>query len=388
MKKQGKRNSLALLMLVAVLWIPGFAQTTDRDIEHVVVYKEKGKYGGWPANHGIWVWGNEILVGFVKADFKERQPGLHTYDPTTARNFYARSYDGGNNWELEEASTLGQTGWGHDNNLPESVAESPTPLSSSISDFTDPGFILTFLRHNNHDGPSHFYYSMNKGKAWSGPYTFPNMGSPGLATRTDYHVEAPHELAAFVTSAKTNNKEGKVGFSRTKDGGKTWDLVSWITPEQGGFDIMPSSIKLSGQQWITFIRTRYENGQNLISSYLSKDDGLTWSRLIDPAPDTGRGGSPPAAVMLKDGRIALGYFHRSNYGSRVHVRFSDDEGKSWGDEIILRSGDGANRDVGYPRMVQREDGKLVIVYYWNNSLDPTQDPVRYIAATIFDPEDY
>ena len=31
---------------------------------HLVVAREPGRYGGWPANHGMWAWGNEILVGF------------------------------------------------------------------------------------------------------------------------------------------------------------------------------------------------------------------------------------------------------------------------------------------------------------------------------------
>ena len=92
--------------------------------------------------------------------------------------------------------------------------------------------------------------------------------------------------------------------------------------------------------------------------------------------------------MLKDDRLALGYIHRSNFGSRVHVRFSSNQGETWGDEIILRQGDGANRDAGYPRLVQRKDGKLVMIYYWNNVLDQDAKPFRYIAATVFDPEEY
>ena len=38
--------------------------------QNVVVYKAAGRYGGWPANHGIWSWGNEILVGFEAGYFK------------------------------------------------------------------------------------------------------------------------------------------------------------------------------------------------------------------------------------------------------------------------------------------------------------------------------
>src|ERR687892_285235 len=32
--------------------------------KHVVLARDPGRYGGWPANHGVWAWDNEILVGF------------------------------------------------------------------------------------------------------------------------------------------------------------------------------------------------------------------------------------------------------------------------------------------------------------------------------------
>src|SRR5690606_16541354 len=302
-----------------------------RHIEHKILFQQNGKYGGWPANHGVWVWEDEILVGFVAASYKQSNAGLHTYDPSTAESHYARSLDGGETWSIQDAYSLGQKAWGHDNNISKSRADPPAKLKEAMPDFTAPGFVLTFLRHNNNYGPSHFYYSENKGALWKGPYNFPNMGTPGIANRTDYHVEDKQTLAVFVTSAKSNSREGRVGFSRAKDGGLTWELVSWITEEHGGFDIMPSSLRLSDTEWLTTIRTRYENGQNLITSYRSTDNGNTWRRLKDPVPDTGRGGSPPALLQLKDGRLALGYIHRSEFGSRVHVRFSSDRGESWSD---------------------------------------------------------
>ena len=59
---------------------------------------------------------------------------------------------------------------------------------------------------------------------------------------------------------------------------------------------------------------------------------------------------------------------------------SRNDGETWGDEIILRK-DGGAWDVGYPRTVQRSDGKIVTVYYFNDS----PDTERYIGATIWDP---
>jgi hypothetical protein len=54
--------------------------------------------------------------------------------------------------------------------------------------------------------------------------------------------------------------------------------------------------------------------------------------------------------------------------------------------IILASSasraDGANWDLGYTRTVQRPDGKIVTIYYFNT----TQHEQQHIAATIWDPD--
>ena len=384
---QNKIKLTFSLILIILLFKSNncFTQFDSKQIQHEVIFSEDGKYGGWPANHGIWTWGNEILIGFVQASYNETTPGLHTYDISSSANKYARSKDGGITWKISDAFESGQKAWGYDNSIAPDKSVKPIPMTENVKDFTDPNFILTFLRHNNDDGPSHFYYSNDKGHSWEGAFVFPNLETPGIANRTDYIVDGKQSLSVFVTTAKSNKKEGRVALVRTMDGGLTWQLKSWITPEHRGFDIMPSSIRLSDTELLTTIRTRMENGLDLISSYRSTDNGKSWERLQDPAPYTGRGGSPPALTKLKDGRLALGYIYRSEYGSRVQVRFSSDNGETWGDEITLRCGDGANRDTGYPRIMQRPDGKLVMIYYWNNALLKESKPYRYIASTIFDP---
>lgn len=358
----------------------------ETHIQHGIVYYEDGGFAGWPANNGIWCWDDEILTGFVVSYHVEKTG--HSYDPSIACNKYARSKDGGVTWVIEDAYGNGQTAWGHDNNVSREKAVAPAPLQESMTDFTNPDFILTLQRHNNHNGPSHFYYSGDRGGSWIGPFSFPDLGTNGVASRTDYIIDGEKELSAFLTVAKSNKKEGRVALSRTNDGGLNWEIVSWIGPEPEGFDIMSSSVRLSPTELITVIRSRTENGQDLLTSYFSVDNGKTWEKLKDPVADTGKGGSPPALVKLDDGRLALAYIYRSEFGSRVNVRFSSDNGRNWGDEIVLRSGDGATRDVGYPRMVQRADGKLVLIYYWNNANQKGAKPYRYIASTIFDPREW
>ena len=360
-----------------------FDNKYENDIQHGIVYYQNGRFAGWPANHGIWIWDNEILVGFVEASHEVKTG--HTYDRSTARDKYARSKDGGYTWTIEDAFEKGQAGWRYNNELPDDKAKTPVDLRESI-DFSNPDLALTFLRATNNTGPSHFYYSYDRGNLWNGPYKLPNLDTRGVATRTDYLIDGKNELTAFFTVAKSDDREGRIACVRTRDGGITWERIAWIGPEPERFDIMPSSVRLSPKEIVTTIRSRLGDGQDLITSYFSEDNGTTWKNLRNPVADTGRGGSPPALLKLSDGRLALGYIYRSRYGSRVNVRFSSDNGKTWGCEIVLRCMDGSNTDVGYPRLIQRPDGNLVMIYYWNNSGLEMTDPYRYIAYTIFNPD--
>lgn len=355
----------------------------DKDNQHVKVYYEEGKFAGWPANNGIWSWGDEILVGFVQADHMERSG--HTYNQSTTRYKYARSLDGGKTWNIEDAYNAGKTALSHDHKGIDPKSE-PQELIESI-DFSHPDLVFTLSRMNNHDGPSHFYYSYNRGKNFEGPYVLPNLDTPGIAARTDYIVDDENEARVFLTIAKENQREGRVAMFRTSDGGLTWTNHAWLGGEPDGFDIMPSSVRLSENEMLTTIRSRdTDPRRDYLKAFYSDDNGDSWDKLNEPAFDTGAGGSPPALVKLQDGRLALAYIFRSKYGSRVHLRLSDDNGQSWSHEITLRSNDNATNDVGYPRMVQRSDGKLVVVYYWNHAADEGNPPYRYIAATIVDPD--
>src|SRR5664280_1633795 len=89
---------LTIAVMIAVA-----ASAADR--KNVLVYKEPGRFGGWPANHGIWSWGNEIVVGFSAAYFKHMPLDRHQYEDTKLEEpRLARSLDGGNTWTIEAVS--------------------------------------------------------------------------------------------------------------------------------------------------------------------------------------------------------------------------------------------------------------------------------------------
>ena len=122
---------------------------------------------------------------------------------------------------------------------------------------------------------------------------------------------------------------------------------------------------------------------NWVDAYVSNDDGKSWSFLSKVA-DTGvQNGNPPALLRLRDGRLCCVYGNRSKL--QMIARFSKDEGATWGPELVLRDDyqvdSFGDRDLGYPRLVQRRDGKLVAIYYWATE----EHPQLHIAATIWQP---
>lgn len=366
-----------LTSILLVVALAASASDKHGPIRNVIVYREAGRYGGWPANHGIWTWGDEIVVGFEAGYFKHSEQ-RHSIDwDRPAAHVLARSLDGGETWTIEKPAGLRPPDGAKQAGVPTEPGGKAAVDCPGNIDFTNPGFAMTVRMEDIHIGPSRFYYSYDRGKSWNGPFRVPDFGQKGIAARTDYQVNGKHDLTMFLTAAKSNGKQGRVICVRTKDGGKTWTLISFIGPEPAEDDkaIMPSSVQLSANTILTAIRH-----PSWIELYRSDNDGTAWRYAGKPVPDTGgHNGNPPSMVRLRDGRLALTYGYRSEpYG--IRARLSKDDGKTWSGEITLRA-DGGAWDLGYSRTVQRTDGKMVTVYYFNDA----PDRERYIAATIWDP---
>ncbi len=359
----------------ALLLFPALAALAAPPPRNVMVYREAGRFAGWPANHGMWSWGNEMVVGFEIGYYRDSATS-HAIDYSRpAEHVLARSLDGGETWTIERPEGLRPPPGQKVAGVPTGAeGKEPVDCPGGI-DFTHPDFALTARMTSIHVGPSRFYYSLDRGRTWRGPYKLPDFGQKGIAARTDYLVNGKHDLTLFLTAAKSNGREGRPIAVRTTDGGKSWRLLAYIgeEPPEDDFAIMPSSVRLGPRSILTAIRHR-----RFIEAYRSDDGGGSWRGLGRPVPDTGRG-NPPCLTRLRDGRLVLTYGYRAEpYG--IRARLSTDQGATWGPEIVLRR-DGGNWDLGYPRNAQRPDGKVVTVYYFNE--DANQE--RYIGATIWQP---
>ncbi len=351
--------ALTIVIIYPIVSLAKDVAVVIKDARHLKVFYEDGRFAGWPANNGIWQWGNEILVGFslgYLAPPEER--GLHQIDSVRSRSsMLARSLDGGETWSFSEAG------------YPDGDLQ-PFP--------TDIGFdALGFALNTRGDRA---FISLDKGRTWRGPFRLP-FADLHLRARTDYQVLGQQDLMLFLTAQKTNNREGRPFCARTRTGGKYWNQFAWIGPEPtSGYSIMPSSIRLSNGDFLVALRRRDNNPvqHNFIELYRSRDGGLSWQWLANPVKENGKySGNPPSMVRLTDERLCITYANRDEPHS-IRAVFSSDEGTTWGPQYILRRGAG-EPDIGYTRTVQRPDGKLITIYYWLDGLRSE----RYIAATIW-----
>jgi hypothetical protein len=364
-------------------------------IEHHIVYREAERFAGWPANYGMWSWGDEIVVSFTQC-YHQAGAGFHARrEDMPAYPLQSRSLDGGRSWTTirTPAASPGGRGFSADEHMiPElwvrtaieqGLEPLPRPHPGGI-DFTHPDFALMCARTGLGGGTqAWFYTSSDRAHTWEGPFSLPMFGQTGIEARTDYLVNGQQDAMLFLAAAREDGDEGYgVLLARTQDGGKNIDFVSWVATSETAHMIMPASVRVDENSLLCAIRCNLARGDfekvaTWIDLFESTDNGQSWHHLNRPVPDAGKGGNPPAMKVLQDGRVCLVYGYRAApYGIRARV--SQDGGKTWGEVIHLRD-DGGCWDLGYPRLIQRPDGALVTTYYFNDHLDSE----RYIAATIF-----
>ncbi|NRP21926.1 hypothetical protein LPJGGPFB_05185 [Ensifer adhaerens] len=355
-------------------------------VQHCEVYRHADQFAGWPANYGLWIWDEEVVVVFAQGRLGA-QGDIHARD--RAHAFVprqARSFDGGLTWACETFN--GRTPGGRTLSADEHVEEALRAQGSidpgqDLSmlrypvDFLDPETIVLAARTGIWGHPvSWFYVSRDRARSWQGPYAINPMGLPGISARTDIVPLSHHDALFMLTSTKSSGEEGRVFCARTSDGGTNFRLQSFLMGEAEGYAIMPASVLLHDGRVLTLVRRMGGGPGGWIDTFVSDDLGLSWDRVGYPI-ETGYGGNPPAVSILPGGSIALIYGYRDKpYG--VRCRISHDGGSSWSTETIVRE-DGGSPDLGYPRIVMRSDkSSLLAVYYFNEYADRE----RFIAASI------
>src|SRR5436190_12095477 len=172
---------------------------------NVKVYAEPGRFGGWPANHGLWSWGNEILVGFSRGYYKDLGLERHNIDrEKPEEHLLARSLDGGETWSIENPALNGAlipAGKALHGTAPLDLKEPAWRDCPGEINFAHPDFAMTLRMTSVDVGPSRFYYSTNRGHRWEGPFRLPLFEQQGVAARTDYLTEGQGGCLLFLTAS-------------------------------------------------------------------------------------------------------------------------------------------------------------------------------------------
>jgi hypothetical protein len=411
------KHFLLLVSIVAISHTQGSGKDSGKEFKHVqnvehnIIFHQSGRFAGWPANCGAFIFGgDEIVVGFIDAQYKITD-GHNAEEPFL--NWLARSKDGGETWTASDPKKYAGD-FGDEPKLKK--------LKKPIS-FEHPRFAMRIVGagyHGANDGRAHFFYSYDAAKSWNGPYGFgdllnsselANSGLNELTPRTDYIVNGNNECLLFFSARdKDEFASDRLFCIKTSDGAKTFDFLGWVVgPDKDGTPgdaqkvelysnddrnpyanecraVMSQSEKLDNGSIVSVMRRKFVikggSDKNWIDAYSSTDGGLTWGFLSKVA-NTGRGnGNPPALAVTNDGRLCVVYGERSD--GTMRVVYSADKGESWSEPQILMDGfwseDMEYNDLGYPRVVCRSDGKMVAMYYYS-----TKENLHHLRASIWQP---
>ena len=372
-------------------------------MKHIVVYRDPNKFAAWPANHGIWSWGDEILVGFFVGEL-DRTNTNHPLDTSKSQDvMFYRSHDGGLSWAsdnwgngLHQAKRICTP---HDAYYPGGLTPPSNYKPRSYVDFELPNNIMTFCRSANNHGISWYFLSANKGKYWQGPHFFDTFDEVGVMARTCYIPTGKFSCIAFITVAHnpremTKVGEGRVLIVKTTDGGTSWHKVNrTVLPSRFHFEIMPSAVKADDKIILATRLYAKDAGSNKAQTY-SAPFNIGCIGIYHYFPETNKivhlgvtalmlnTSSPPSLVRLPNGHLVLTYGRREKpYG--IQAQISKDEGLSWSNPYIIRN-DGGNWDLGYVASTLNANNDIVSTYYYN--LNPTKD-TRWIGATVWHPDE-
>ncbi|WP_437206918.1 sialidase family protein [Planctomicrobium sp. SH664] len=220
---------------------------------------------------------------------------------------------------------------------------------------------------------SYIISSTDNGHTWSEPAYVDTTDMPfkNVEGPTDAPIEMPDGsilMGLIGYNFDGDEKNRAAVLIRSTDKGKSWKFHAVMAGDPkgllGGF-VEPGLVRTKSGRLIAGLRNHGQD--HAIWMTYSDDEGLTWT----PPQKTDLHGHPVDLIQLADGRVMATYGIRTPLHARpggVRACFSNDNGATWdlSTEVQIRN-DFLNWDVGYPESIQLEDGRILTVYYYNQS---------------------
>ena len=380
------------------------APHAPRFVEHGVVYRREDEFCSWPYTSGFWENGNgELIANFATRNVKYASAAEINHDAIEAgsgsnpRTVTVRSKDRGRTWD-GDSPQLNMMGGAVERRPAGELATSLAPWAPI--DYRDRNVLVANASIGGfavRESRGTVRLSKDGGRSWTDPVLLP---LDGLVSTSGIHsslVRPDGRCLLFMFEVDKNNANRRpLVFCSTPDGTQ-FHFMSFITPKvdvmgqaDGNFD---GSIRFVGHRWFYPRGTLLPSGRILCTLrcqrdptgimwtevYHSDDGGETWA-FLSRVNDFG---APGSLVVMPDGRLVMTYGSRL-MPSGIRATVSEDGGKTWGAELIIRD-DGGSWDLGYPNAWVVDDKHVGAIYYFNSKDDRVKanGGVRHIARSIF-----
>ena len=381
------------------------------DVVHSRVCGGPDTYCGHPYQDGMFDFGGgeiAVLHKHAPCDYASLESIGHAESHSRAKIVMQRSLDGGETWEPGHKVL-----WDESAPLEERMAFLRSTGPRAEIDLSHRDSAIFFARTRLHDELSESKMqtfairSADRGHTWEEhPIVLPPLHttdpSAPMAGRPLYKDGVPLiELddGYLVTIFYPEGENAPMLFG-TGDDGLTWDYLSMGRGDTSGFGRVeyPAVLKASDGRLLLF--TTNNQGSRNCLQLAESVDGYSWSEYrpivrVGASPWLSRPVVPqspyqlpgnvmyrsPWPMMLRDGRIVV-IFARRKIPNGIGLIVSEDDGRTWSDEVILRD-DAPSSDLGYPVATELGDGRIFTAYYFNDELGREFGGPRYIAGTHF-----
>lgn len=367
------------------------------NVDHAVVYRREDEMAGWPHTMGYWDFGDgELLQQVTSITTRYGSADDISHDNLGreglgSKSVALRSTDWGRTWQEPTSNMMA--------NVDPAMAEATTIGDLQPIDFLDPDTIISNsgAGFGTPSGRTDVRVSRNRGRTWSPPIAVPKDALNSISGMNSVLVRPDGTALIWLIEVDKEGWNRHPCVFALQPKGTDFHFLSFITPKRDPYRAADgdyqSTFRFGGHRWFYPRGYLMPGGRILCVLRCQRDPtGIMWTEVFS-SDDRGRTwqflsrvndfGSPGSLVRLPDGRLVMVYGYRL-MPAGIRAKVSEDEGKTWGPELIVRD-DGGSWDLGYPNAWVTDDGKVGVIYYFNSKDDPVQvnGGVRHIQRSIF-----